>query len=98
MITIDFIKENAKPHGVTGGKRVNLYNDKYILSIVGGTNGLYGDFEKDFEIAIIDEVSKEFVTKFFFPEIGDDVVGYMPVEDVEKIANILFKDGGFQVR
>lgn len=98
MITIDFIKKIAQKHGISGGKRTNLYNDKYILSIVGGASGLYGDFEEDFEVAIIDPASKDFITKLFFPENGDDIVGYMKKEDVEKIANTLFKDGGFQVR
>jgi hypothetical protein len=98
MITIDFIKENAKPHSVSGGKRISFYNDKYILSIVGGSKGLYGDFEEDFEVAIIDPQSKDFITKLFFPENGDDVVGYMNKEDVEKIVNSIFKEGSFQVR
>jgi len=98
MITIDFIKKNSQPHGVSGGRRINLYNYKYVLSIVGGAQGLYGDFEEDFEIAIIDPITKEFITKMFIPENGDDVVGYMKSEEVEKIANTLFKEGSFQVR
>ena len=75
MITIDYIKKHSKPHDVSGGRRINLYNDKYVLSIVGGAQGLYGDFEEDFEIAIIDPTTKDFITKLFIPENGDDVVG-----------------------
>ena len=98
MITIDFIKQNALPHTISGGKKLVLYNEKYVLSIVGGVKGLYGDFENDFEVAIIDPLNKEFITKLFFPENGDDVVGYLSCEEVEKIANTLFKVGSFQVR
>lgn len=98
MITIDFINKNSQPRDDCGGRRISLYNDKYILSIVGGAQGLYGDFVDDFEIAIIDPMTKEFITKLFFTENGDDVVGYMNKEDVEKIANTLFKEGSFQVR
>lgn len=97
MITIDFIKKNSQRHGVSGGRRTSLCNAKYTLSIVGGAQGLYGDFEDDFEIAIIDPTTKEFITKLFIPENGDDVVGYMKAEDVENIANTLFKEGSFQV-
>lgn len=97
MITVDFIQKNAKPHNV-GGFRINLYNDKYSLSIVGGASGLYGDFKEDFEVAIIDPVTGDFITKLFFPENGDDVVGYMNKEDLERITNTLFKEGSFQVR
>jgi hypothetical protein len=98
MITIDYIKKNALPHDISGGKRMILYNEKYVLSIVGGTKGLYGDFENDFEVAIIDPLNKEFITKLFFPENGDDVVGYLSCEELEKIANTLFKEDNFQVR
>lgn len=98
MITIDYIQKNALPHSVSGGKRISLYNERYVMSIVGGARGLYGDFEDDFEVAIIDPVTKEFITKLFFPENADDVVGYMDRDGVEKILNTLFKEGSFQVR
>jgi hypothetical protein len=98
MITIDFIKENSKDHQVTGGRRICIFNEKYQLSIVGGARGLYGDFENDFEIAIMDQKNKEFITKLFYPESGDDVIGYMSSDDVVKIANSIFKESDFQVR
>ena len=73
-----------------------LYNDEIEFSIVGGRSGLYGDFENDFEVAIIDKKSGDFITKFFYPEGSDDVIGYMKLEDVEKLVNqVLGK--GFQV-
>lgn len=98
MITLDYIKANAKPHGISGGKRINLYNEKYILSIVGGARGLYGDFEDDFEVAIIDPKTKDFITKLFYPDNSEDVIQYLGKEDLEKILNTLFKEGSFQVR
>ncbi len=73
MITIDYIKKHSQPHDVSGGRRINLYNDKYILSIVGGAQGLYGDFEEDFEIAIIDPTTKDFSDSDFLLAMGDPV-------------------------
>ena len=97
MITIKDIIDGSKPHPLDGGKMTRLYNDEVEFSIVGGRSGLYGDFENDFEVAIIDKKSGDFVTKFFYPEGGDDVIGYMKSEDVVKLVNqVLGK--GFQVR
>ena len=96
MITIKDIIDNAKPHMIEGGKMLRLSNDKYILSIVGGASGLYGDFEKDFEIAIMDTKNGEFITKIFYPENSDDVVGYLEAEKVVEIVNSLFKNYSFQ--
>lgn len=97
MITIQQIQDWSKPHAVSGGKRTNIYNDAVELSIVGGASGLYGDFKDDFEIAIIDRVSKEFVTKYFLPDANDDVVGYLPSDELESLVNKIFHSG-FQVR
>ena len=96
MITIKDIIEWSKPHPLDGGKMTRLYNDEIEFSIVGGRSGLYGDFENDFEVAIIDKKSGDFITKFFYPEGSDEVIGYMKLEDVEKLVNqVLGK--GFQV-
>ena len=76
----------------------NIFNRKYELSIVGGRKGLYGDFEKTFEIAVLDTQDRRFITKFFFPESGDDVVGYVSGKDLEDFANVLFRKDDFQVR
>jgi hypothetical protein len=97
MITIENIIEWSKPHPLDGGKVTRLYNNEIEFSIVGGRSGLYGNFETDFEVAIIDKKTGDFVTKFFYPEANDDVIGYMKSEDVVKLANqVLGK--GFQVR
>ena len=96
MITIENIIEWSKPHPLDGGKMTRIYNDEIEFSIVGGRSGLYGDFVNDFEVAIIDKKNGDFVTKFFYPEGSDDVIGYMKSEDVVKLVNqVLGK--GFQV-
>ena len=96
MITAENIIEWSKPHPLEGGKMTRIYNDEIEFSIVGGRSGLYGDFENDFEVAIIDKKTGDFVTKFFYPEGNDDVIGYMKSEDVVKLVNqVLGK--GFQV-
>lgn len=96
MITIENIIEWSKPHPLDGGKMTRIFNDNIEFSIVGGRSGLYGDFVNNFEVAIIDKKTDEFVTNFFYPEGGDDVIGYMKSEDVVKLVNqVLGK--GFQV-
>ena len=97
MITIKNIIEWSKPHPLDGGKMTRIYNNEIEFSIVGGRSGLYGDFENDFEVAILDRKTGDFRTRFFKPELSDDVVGYMPKNDVVEFVNqILGKS--FQVR
>ena len=90
-LTIEDIISMAKPHNI-GGKRTVIENKRFILSIVGGCQGLYGDFENDFEIAIIDKKTGEFVTKLFEPEAFDDVMSYVPADNVVTIANAFIKN------
>jgi hypothetical protein len=97
MISIQNIKEWSKTHPMGKGKRTCIHNEVVEMSIVGGASGLYGDFEDDFEIAIFDKSTKDFVTKYFFPDNGDDVVGYISSEDLESVVNKIFQSG-FQVR
>jgi hypothetical protein len=96
MITIENIIEWSQPHPLDGGKMTRIHNDEIEFSIVGGRSGLYGDFKDDFEVAVIDKKNGEFVTKFFKPELSDDVIGYMKKEDLEEFVNQIFKKG-FQV-
>jgi hypothetical protein len=97
MITTENVIEWAKPHPLEGGKMTRIYNDDIEASIVGGRSGLYGDFEKDFEVAIIDRKDGEFITKFFYPEGNDDVIGYMSADKMIQLLNGIFSKG-FQVR
>jgi hypothetical protein len=97
MITVENIIEWSKPHPLEGGKMTRVYNDEIEFSIVGGRSGLYGDFENDFEVAILDRKTGDFRTRFFKPELSDDVIGYMPKDEVVEFLNqILGKS--FQVR
>lgn len=98
MITIQDIVLHSKPHPnmMEGARQTILKDDNVVLSIVGGSQGLYGDFEKDFEVAILDNNSREFVTKYYVSDASDDVLAYQDSEQVEYIANLLFKKG-FQV-
>ena len=98
MITVKDIIEWSKPHPLDGGKITRLYNKEIEFSIVGGTRGLYGDFINDSEVAIFDKESGDFVTKFFYPEATDDVIGYMPGKDLESLVSKVLKDKDFQVR
>ena len=99
MITIKEIISNSKPHpnGMFGARQTVMTDDRVILSIVGGAQGLYGDFIEEFEIAIIDAETRNFVTKYYVPESSDDVLAYVNSDKVEEIANSIFKNG-FQVR
>jgi hypothetical protein len=96
MITIENIKKWSKPHPTTvirggNGKQTRFGNDKIEFSIVGGDVGLYGDFEKTFEVAIFDMESKDFITRFLYPDASDDVIGYMSSDEVEKLVNSVIK-------
>jgi hypothetical protein len=66
-------------------------NKEIEFSIVGGDRGLYGDFEKTFEVAIFDRKSNDFVTRFFYPEATDDVIPYMDADKVEELVNSVIK-------
>lgn len=98
-MTVEQIIEHSKPHrnGIAGARQTRLGDDRIELSIVGGAQGLYGDFTNTFEVAIFDKTSHEFITRFFFPDINDDVIPYMEgIELVRFIENTFPK--GFQVR
>ena len=99
MIKVEDIISYSKPHPnqMEGARQTVLMDDNIILSIVGGGRGLYGDFEKDFEMAIMEKSSGNFVTKYYVDSASDDVLAYQEKEQVEYLANLLFKKG-FQVR
>ncbi len=97
MITVENIVEWSKPHQLEGGKITRIHNTEVEASIVGGRSGLYGDFVDDFEVAILDCRTGDFITKFFYPEGNDDVIGYMTGDKVVELLNTIFGKG-FQVR
>lgn len=96
MITIEEIIKWSKPHPMTkyasDEGRVTIFGDGRIeFSIVGGARGMYGDFITTFEVAIIDLTTKSFITKFFYPDAGGDVIGYMSAKKVEELVNSVIK-------
>ena len=97
MITVENIIEWSKPHPLDGGKMTRLYNEEIEFSIVGGRSGLYGNFVDDFEVAVLDRKTGDFRTKFFKPELSDDVIVYMTKDDMIQMLNQILKTG-FQVR
>ena len=101
MITVSDIQEWSRPHPVVeGGRMTNIFNPKYEVSIVGGgkKGRLYGNFENTFEVAVFSTKSREFVTRFFFPDNPDDVVGYLSSDKLEEFLNSVFRENNFQVR
>jgi hypothetical protein len=100
MITIEDIKKWSKPHPLANvislkdrseGRMSRFGNKEIEFSIVGGGTGLYGDFDKTFEVAIFDRKSNDFVTRFFYPEATDDVIPYMDADKVEELVNSVIK-------
>ena len=100
MITINDIKKWSKPHPLSnvislkdrsGGRISRFGNEEIEFSVVGGAQGLYGDFEKTFEVAIFDRKSNNFITKFFYPEANDDVIAWMDADKVEELVNSVIK-------
>lgn len=98
-ITVKNIIEWSKPHRFHREKarQTILFNEKFLVSIVGGDVGLYGDFVEDFEVAILTPDMKSFLTRFIRPEINDDVIPYMKIDEMEELLNFLFFKG-FQVK
>lgn len=84
-LTIQDVHDKKKLRDFNGYQ--SFFNfGKYSVSIAGGTQGLYGDFEKTFEVAIIENKDHNFVTKLFCG--GGDVKGYCSIEEVEDVLNI----------
>jgi hypothetical protein len=85
-MTISEIKSIAKE--TFGGRKQSLIEcEEYKISIVGGP-GLYGDFEKTFEIAVMTK-DGSFITKNFVEGLTDDVIRYYSIEETENFVNRL---------
>ena len=94
MITYQDILKKAETHPMGEGKMVRYETPQLIISIVGGRRGLYGDFKKTFEMALIDKESKNFVSNYFYPEYSDggEIMSWVPREDMLKIVNELVRE------
>lgn len=85
MYTWKDIFKNATEHPLGNGAMQSTIQIKdYLISIVGGSNGLYGNFFDTFEVAIIK--NGDFVTNDILKN-GDDVCGYMGIEEVVNLLN-----------
>jgi hypothetical protein len=87
MEPIDEVIKNRKPHPFRGYKWSKNYGP-FILSVVGGDKNFYGDFVETFEVAIIDERSRNFVTRMFYGGTCD-VIPYMNRDEVSNIIKML---------
>ena len=97
MITYKDILEKATDHLFGEGKKVNYETPTLIISIVGGRQGLYGDFNEDFEIAIIDRKTGEFISEVFYPDLTDvsgQIMPYVGRDRMLSIVNELMKGSG----
>jgi hypothetical protein len=98
MITTKNIIDWSKRHSACNGRVTVIYNSVVTFSIVGGDKGLYGDFVKTFELAIFNTETGEYLTKFFYPEGGNDVIAHMPGNKLCELINKIIKNKDFQVR
>ena len=92
-ITKNDIISYSQEHSPLGGKRTTLETEDLLISIVGGRNGLYGDFVNDFELAIFELETKSFVTRNYIQELNDDVAGYLNGDELLEIINPLLEKG-----
>jgi hypothetical protein len=90
-LTKELLKEHATLHPL-GGKILRITDGKTLMSIVGGRQGLYGDFDSTFEMAIIDKVNKKFVTKDIL-KTSDDICPYISFEEIVEAIGKVYKSG-----
>lgn len=94
MITFEQVLEKSQPHPVGEGKMVRYETPQLIISIVGGRQGLYGDFNESFEMAIIDKKSNDFISDKLYSEYCDSsgqIMPYVTREQMLKVVNELVK-------
>lgn len=86
-LTIEYIIENSKPHPNSENSKVfHEYVGDYLLSIVGGGYGLYGDFVNTFEVALIDKETKEFVTsKYTSLPLSGEVIMFGNIDNINEV-------------
>jgi hypothetical protein len=88
-LTVEYIRKNSKPHPLAEmkGQDARMFREHigdYILSIVGGATGLYGDFINEFEVALIDHDTGDFVTSAYSPR-GNDVMGFATIDEINDL-------------
>lgn len=88
MITIQDVVSLAVTRP-DGAKQTIIESDDFIISVVGGRDGLYGDFNETFEMAIMTKDRKEFITRNYFPDQNDDVIPWKTAQETESIINDL---------
>lgn len=95
MITFEDILKKSQPHSIGEGKMVRYETPHIIISIVGGRQGLYGDFNETFEVALIDKKSGDFISDTLYPEYCDSsgqIMPYITREQMLKVVNELMKE------
>ena len=90
-MNVDELLDRAEPHpSGLGGKQVRIQYGNYVVSIVGGRTGLYGDFVDTFEVAVMSKDGfGDFKTKHFFPDATDDVLGWISKMDLIEVLKIV---------
>ena len=88
-LTAKHIIKNSEPHPTASmrGGDARTYREEigdYILSIVGGGQGLYGNFKNTFEVALIDSTTGDFVTGAYSKR-GDDVLGWATIDEINEL-------------
>ena len=79
-ITIQDIIDMSVPHGYKeSGRRSTIETERFILSIVGGSSGLYGDFKDTFEVPLKAVKSKNESFSIFIPDFNLISNLYKPV-------------------
>lgn len=77
---------NKKKRRPFGGFESFFEFEKYSVLIMGGDDGLYGDFIETFEVSIINNKTNNFETKLFCG--GKSVMKYVSCGEVENVLNI----------
>lgn len=87
-ITLEFILNSAVPHSPLGGKQTIIQRGNFLVCIVGGMDGLCGDFETTFEVAVLDRYGN-CVTDKVIPSATGDVVNWVDKEHLIEMVNTI---------
>ncbi len=83
----------AKEHPKGCGKVVHYGDNEVMFSVVGGCDSLYGDFEKTFEVAILDRKTRDFITDRFYSKSNYGVIGWMTDDELVELSCKVLKNG-----